>query len=93
MANFGAEYIDLSQVQFTPELLRLIPAKTVHKYQILPIFKKADRIGIVIVDPSDINAIDILVHLSNRVVELFVTDKAQLRLSLNVFTQRAYDHS
>lgn len=39
MAEFGAEHIDLSQVQFAPELLACIPAEMAHKYRVLPVFK------------------------------------------------------
>lgn len=107
MANFGAEHIDLSEVQFTAELLRLIPAETARKYQVLPvpastvvpelaesprkyqilsIFEMPDKVGIATADPSDLNTIDHLVHFLNRPVELFVTDKAQLK----AFIERLY---
>lgn len=85
-ANFGAEYIDLSRVQFTPVLLGLIPAEKARKYHVLPVFKMPGRVGIVTADPSDLNAIDDLVHFLNRSVDLCVTDKSQLK----AFIERLY---
>jgi type IV pilus assembly protein PilB len=89
MASFGAAYIDLSEVQFTPELLRLIPAKMVRKYQVLPVFEMPDRVGIATADPTDLNAIDDLVHFLDRTVELLITDKTQLK----TFIERLYPNS
>ncbi len=89
MSNFGAEHIDLSQVQFTPELLRLLPVEMVRKYRVLPVYKTGDLVGIATADPSDLNAIDELTHFLNRPLELFVADKSQL----DTFTLRLYGSS
>lgn len=86
--NFGAEHIDLSQVQFTPELLGCIPAEMVRRYRIIPVHLNDGKIGIATADPSDLNTIDTLAHFLNREVEILVTDKLQL----NTFIDRFYGH-
>ena len=78
MSNFGAEPVDLSQVHFTPELLRLIPAGMVHKYRVLPVNKDGENVVIAIADPTDLNAIDQLTRFFNDTIELRVADKSQL---------------
>jgi type IV pilus assembly protein PilB len=85
-ANFGAEHIDLSKVNFTPELLSCIPAKMVRKYRVLPIHQISDRTGIATTDPIDLNTIDTLVHNLNQEVEIYIADKDQL----DAFIERLY---
>jgi type IV pilus assembly protein PilB len=89
MSNFGAEHIDLSQVQFTPELLRLLPVEMVRKYRVLPVYKAGVNIAIAMADPSDLNAVDQLAHFLNSIIELRVADKDQL----DTFILRLYGSS
>jgi type IV pilus assembly protein PilB len=89
MSNFGAEHIDLSQVQFTPELLRLLPVEMVRKYRVLPVYKAGVNIAIAMADPSDLNAVDQLTHFLNSIIELRVADKDQL----DTFILRLYGSS
>lgn len=77
-ADFGAEHIDLSRVQFTPELLQCIPAGIARKLRVLPIFESTTTVGIVMADPSDLNAVDTLVHHLNRPVYIYIADEGQV---------------
>jgi type II secretion system (T2SS) protein E len=83
-ANFGAEHIDLLKVQFTPELLQLIPAELVRNYRMMPVRQFPDRIAVALGDVSDINAIDSLCSTLKQVAEVMQADKSQL----DVFIQR-----
>lgn len=77
MSNFGAEPVDLTQVHFTPELLRLIPAEMVYKYRVLPVYKNGEIIGVATANPED-STIDRLTAFLNTMIEVRLADKSQL---------------
>ena len=77
-ADFGAEHIDLSEVRFTPELLRSIPVDMVRKFRLLPVSQSQTMMGIAMADPSYVNAIDALAHSLNRLIYIYVADQNQI---------------
>ena len=81
--------LTLSQVQFTAELLRLLPVEMVRKYRVLPVYKAGVNIAVAMADPSDLNAVDQLTHFLNSIIELRVADKDQL----DTFILRLYGSS
>jgi hypothetical protein len=81
-ANFGAQFVNLSEVQFTPELVGCIPAKMARDLRIIPIYQRTGRIGIVFADPSNLNAINTLTQYLNQEVEVLVADGYQLETLL-----------
>jgi type IV pilus assembly protein PilB len=86
MNDCGAEHINLSNIQFTPGLLDVLPSNIVHRYSVLPVYKTLERVGIAIEDPANLDAIDYLTHFLNREMELFVAEKHQL----DTFIARLY---
>jgi hypothetical protein len=83
--DFYTAFIDLSTVQFTPKLLRCIPAETALKYQVLPVFERPDCLAIVLAK-IDLNVIDNLTHALNRSLEVRLADKEQI----DIFVRRFY---
>jgi type IV pilus assembly protein PilB len=77
-AEFGAEFVDLATVQFTPDLLRCIPAELARKHRVLPVSESDRCIAIVTSDPSDLNALDGLHSALDRDIELRVADESQI---------------
>ncbi|HEX3624506.1 MAG TPA: hypothetical protein VH280_03680 [Verrucomicrobiae bacterium] len=77
-ANFGAEHINLSSVQFTPELLRCIPVDLVRKFRVVPVSQFATQVSIAMADPTDLNAVDALAHHFNRLVYIYVADEGEV---------------
>src|SRR5262245_4700992 len=75
---FGAEFVDLSTVEFTPELLRCIPAQLARTYRVLPVSTSGRRLAIVMSDPSDLDALDGLGSALDRELELSVADETQI---------------
>jgi hypothetical protein len=84
--NFGAERIDVSKVQFTPELLGCMPAAVARRYRALPVLKSADCLHVAVPASRDIDVFDSLWHLLKRELEFNVADREQL----NTFIQRFY---
>ena len=85
-AHFGADEVDLRNVQFTPELLACVPAASARRYRVLPVFSTPDKLRVAVADPADLDAIDSLQHLLRRDLELCVAEQAQL----DEFIERLY---
>ena len=85
-AEFGAEFVDLATVRFTPGLLRCIPADLARKHHVLPVAEVGSRVAIVTSEPADLASLDDLHSILDREIELRVADKAQLDL----FIERLY---
>ena len=85
-ATFGAEFIDLASVTFTPGLLRCIQADIARKHHVLPVAEVGNRICIVTSDPADLAALDDLHSILDREIELRVADKMQI----DSFIERFY---
>ena len=84
---FGAEKIDLTQVRFTPELLRSIPAHVVRRYRVLPIFDHPPFVlRVAFADPIDLDAVDGTHFVLKRDLELRVADPQQV----DEFIRRLY---
>jgi type IV pilus assembly protein PilB len=77
-AEFGAEFVDLTTVQFTPELLRCIPAELARRYRVLPVAESKRCLAIVTSDPSDLPMLDGLHSAVAREIELRVADESQI---------------
>src|ERR1019366_4814429 len=58
LMKYGAEIVDLTKVDFTPELLRCIPADVVRKYSVLPVLDSSDCLAIALSHVEDLNVID-----------------------------------
>ncbi len=85
-SNFGAKCINLSQIEFTSELVCCIPAKMARELRAIPVYQNENRTGIAVADPSNLNTTDTLVHFLNREIELLVADKYQI----DAFLERLY---
>ena len=57
-AQTGLRYIDLSEVDIDPELIRLLPQKLAYQHQVIPLQLAADRLVIAIADPTNLTAVD-----------------------------------
>ena len=84
--HFGAEEIDLRNVQFTAELLACIPADLARRYRVVPVFDSSELLRIALADPAELDTIDALAHLLRREIVLCVAEASQL----NEFVNRLY---
>ncbi len=86
-AQFGAEFIDLEQFSFPPELLARIPAVIARSYQVLPLDFIPQHphalLKIAVSDPSDLDALDDLVGLLRCDLMICIVDAQQLRTFIN----------
>ena len=85
-AELGAEFVDLATVQFTPSLLRCVPADLARRYRVLPVAESGRCLAIVTSDPADLPALDGLHSALAREIELRVADESQI----DSFIKRLY---
>ena len=83
---FGAEKIDLRDVEFTPELLACLPAALVRLYRVLPVYDGDTSLGIALAEPSDLDVVDGVHSRVQRPLKLYVADAKQL----DDYIQRLY---
>jgi type IV pilus assembly protein PilB len=84
---FGVERVDLSDVHFTPELLRCLIAADARAYTAIPIFRSPGCVGLAMADPFDLEAVDELRRALKCEVEVRCADRQQIEL----FVSKLYE--
>src|ERR1017187_9763232 len=81
-AQFGAEVVQLAEIQIPDDVIAIIPRHIAKKYRVVPIFKTDGKVAVAIADPSDLNTIDSLTHLLNAEIELRVASEQDIETAL-----------
>ncbi len=84
-AQFGADFVDLRQVRFTPEILPCLPADLARIHRAMPISFSGNRLVIAMSDPSDLKALDCLHSALGKELEIRVADQSQLDTFIRQF--------
>ncbi|MCB9850575.1 MAG: Flp pilus assembly complex ATPase component TadA [Phycisphaerales bacterium] len=71
-------FIDLAQIKVDSELLKVVPSKTVHRYQLFPIDRKNGSIRIATSNPFDLYAFDELRMLTGCKIEPVLATEADI---------------
>ncbi len=83
MANYlGTKVISLRDVQFTPELLKTIPANVARMYQCLPIATHDGAVQIALADPLDPGRPDEIHFAVKKDVQVVVADPADIERAI-----------
>ena len=77
--------VDLSNIEIDPELLKLIPAKVVHRYRLIPIGTHNGTIRIATANAFDLYAFDELRMLTGTKVEPVLASEAEIQQAINRF--------
>ena len=56
--QYGVPSINLTQFEIDPGIIKLIPAETAHKYQIIPLSRSGATLTIAMTDPTNVFAMD-----------------------------------
>jgi type IV pilus assembly protein PilB len=83
--QIGAPVVTLSERALSPELLRLIPAKTAHLYQCLPVALDNSTLQVALVDPLNVGRIDELNFLVKKDIQLVIADPTQVEKAIQKF--------
>jgi type IV pilus assembly protein PilB len=73
--QYGVPSINLTQFEIDPAIVKLIPAETAHKYQILPLSRAGATLTIAMTDPTNVFAMDDIKFMTGYNVEPVVASE------------------
>src|SRR5262249_47116073 len=74
--QYGVPSINLSQFDIDPAVVKLIPAETAQKYQIVPLSRAGATLTIAMIDPTNVFAMDDIKFMTGYNVEPVVASEA-----------------
>ncbi len=77
--QYGVPAITLGQFELDPAVVRLIPADTATKYQVIPVARNGTTLTLAMTDPTNVFAMDDIKFLSGLHVEPVVATEAAVR--------------
>src|SRR3989338_7290359 len=83
--QFGVDFVDLDTLKIAPGVIATLSEKLAHRFQVVPIEKFDSIIRVAIADPSDLDVIDALQHVTNLQVEVLVASKASIETALRKY--------
>ncbi len=83
MANYlGTRVVSLRDVQFTPELLQIVPANVARMYQCLPVAMQDGTVQVALADPLDPARSDEINFAVKKTVQVVVADPAEIEKAI-----------
>jgi type IV pilus assembly protein PilB len=73
--QYGVPSINLAQFEIDPAVIKLIPAETAHKYQIIPLSRAGATLTIAMTDPTNVFAMDDIKFMTGYNVEPVVASE------------------
>ena len=73
--QYGVPSINLTQFEIDPGIIKLIPAETAHKYQIVPLSRAGATLTIAMTDPTNVFAMDDIKFMTGYNVEPVVASE------------------
>jgi type IV pilus assembly protein PilB len=73
--QYGVPSINLAQFDIDPNIIKLVPAETAHKYQIVPLSRSGATLTIAMTDPTNVFAMDDIKFMTGYNVEPVVASE------------------
>lgn len=83
--HLGASVATVKERDLTPDLLRVVPAKTARMYQCLPVGMAGSTVQVALADPLNVSRVDELGFVIKRDVQLVVADPVQVQKAIEKF--------
>jgi type IV pilus assembly protein PilB len=83
--QYGVPSINLDQFEVDPAILKIIPAETCRKYQILPLSRSGATLTIAMADPTNVFAMDDIKFMTGYNVEPVVASEISLDEALEKY--------
>ncbi|MCH8969421.1 MAG: Flp pilus assembly complex ATPase component TadA [Planctomycetes bacterium] len=77
--------VDLSSLTIDPKLLKIVPAKLVHRYGFIPISQKNGTLTVATSNPHDLYAFDELRMLTHRRIEMALAPESEINRLIKQF--------
>ena len=87
--QYGVPAITLAQFELDQAVVRLIPADTAAKYQVIPVARTGTTLTLAMTDPTNVFAMDDIKFLSGLHVEPVVATEAAVREAIEKYYGRA----
>lgn len=85
--SIGVPYVDISNYEINPEIVRLVPRDIITKYKIIPIFKVDNNVTLAVSDPFNFLAIDtVKKHLPTYTLKTLVTSEQNIDALVREFS-------
>jgi type IV pilus assembly protein PilB len=76
--QYGVPSINLSRFEIDPSVIKLVPAETAQKYQIIPLSRAGANLTIAMVDPTNVFAMDDIKFMTGYNVEPVVASETAI---------------
>src|SRR6188472_2562840 len=83
--QYGVPSINLAQFEIDPAIVKLIPAETAHKYQIVPLSRAGATLTIAMTDPTNVFAMDDIKFMTGYNVEPVVASETAVNEALEKY--------
>jgi general secretion pathway protein E/type IV pilus assembly protein PilB len=90
-AHFGYEFINLSDIRLTDDVISSVPRHVAKRYRAVPVAKHDNTIAVALSDPSNLDTIDTLQRMINSDIELRVATDEDIENALNKYYGAADD--
>src|SRR6187399_3279380 len=80
--QFGVPSIAIGQFQIDPSVIKLVPAETAQKYQIIPLSRSGATLTIAMTDPTNVFAMDDIKFMTGYNVEPVVASETAVAESI-----------
>src|ERR671935_506829 len=81
--QYGVPSINLSQYELDPAVIKLIPADTAQKYQIVPLSRSGATLTIAMTDPTNVFAMDDIKFMTGYNVEPVVASELGIKAAID----------
>ena len=78
----GSTVVDLTNIKIDAKLLSLIPEYNAKQYKMIPYKKEGNKLTVVMADPFDIMATDMIAFLTQCKLEVYIASKSQIDLAI-----------
>ena len=86
-SRFGLPFVKLRQFDVDPEAIALIPGSVARRYMVMPLIEDEERIVIALSDPTDLELINTLRFLTDKVLEIAIAQPEDIAFSISVHYQ------
>lgn len=76
--HLGVKIVSLKDCHVSAELLQLVPEKIARKYQVQPLFRMGDLVTVAMVNPLDLEAIDVVGRLVQLKIEPVLATQVEI---------------
>ena len=80
--QYGVPLINLAQFEIDPAVIKLVPAETAQKYQVIPLSRAGATLTIAMTDPTNVFAMDDIKFMTGYHVEPVVASETAVAESL-----------